>query len=135
MGPGDGGRDCPECGDPLPAAASYCPHCETALDGSTVDLSELDGLLDEGDVADLVEADAGGRRASGPVRLVSGLAVSLPLAPLVLFLVGSVVALSAPESVAVVCLVLATGCLALGTFVAGQARGNVENPTLDGPRE
>jgi hypothetical protein len=38
-------------------------------------------------------------------------------------------------TVAVVCLVLAAGCLALGTFVAGQARGNVENPTLDGPRE
>jgi hypothetical protein len=88
--------ECPECGDPLPEEARFCPGCATALDedGETVDLSELDGdILEESETL-LETDDAGLRRASGPVRTVAGLAVSIPLAPLVLFLVGSVVSLS-----------------------------------------
>ncbi|MEF8852959.1 MAG: zinc-ribbon domain-containing protein [Haloarculaceae archaeon] len=88
--------DCPECGNGLPADARFCPHCSTAIDesGGAVDLSELEGDVIEEPAELLVEDDAGNRTASGPVRALSGLAVAVPLAPLVLFLVGSVVSLS-----------------------------------------
>jgi hypothetical protein len=87
---------CPECGAGLPGDARFCPHCSTAIDesGETVDLQGLDGAAVEDPVELLVEDDAGNRTASGPIRALSGLAVAIPLAPLVLFLVGSVVPLS-----------------------------------------
>lgn len=90
-------RDCPECGESLPAGARFCPYCSTAIDedGEVVDLSELDGDIVPGDPAALLtEDETGRRRASGPVRVLSGLAVSVPLAPLALFLVGTVTSLS-----------------------------------------
>lgn len=93
----DDGRECPECGESLPADARFCPYCSTAIDeaGDAVDLSELEGdVLPEDPAEMLTEGDAGLRRASGSVRVLAGLAVSVPLAPLVLFLVGSVVPLS-----------------------------------------
>ncbi|MFB6195841.1 MAG: zinc-ribbon domain-containing protein [Haloplanus sp.] len=88
--------ECPECGEGLPADARFCPYCSTAIDesGEAVDLSELDGDLVEDPAQLLVEDDAGNRTAAGPVRALAGLAVAIPLAPLVLFLVGSVVPLS-----------------------------------------
>jgi len=92
-----GGTTCPECGTALPAGARFCPECVTAIDGAgaAVDISELDGdAFTDGPTPLLVEDDAGVRRASGRVRVLAGLAVSVPLAPLVLFLVGSVVSLS-----------------------------------------
>lgn len=87
---------CPECGNGLPADARFCPHCSTAIDesGEAVDLSDLDGDMIEDPTKLLVEDDAGNRTATGPVRALSGLAVAVPLAPLVLFLVGSVVPLT-----------------------------------------
>lgn len=97
--PGDGGeRECPDCGESLPGDARFCPYCATAIDedGAAVDLSDLDGSDVPGDPATLLETDeAGRRRASGPVRALSGLAVGVPLAPLVLFITGSVVSLTA----------------------------------------
>lgn len=91
------GRDCPECGESLPAGARFCPYCSTAIDenGDVVDLSALDGDIVPDDPAALLTEDGAGlRRASGPVRVLSGLAVSVPLAPLALFLVGTVTSLS-----------------------------------------
>lgn len=87
---------CPECGEDLPGGARFCPYCSTAIDGDgeSVDLSELDGDLVDDPAKLLVEDDAGNRTARGPIRALSGLAVAIPLAPLVLFLVGSVVSFS-----------------------------------------
>jgi hypothetical protein len=90
--------ECPACGASLPAGARFCPECATAIDedGAAVDLADLDGDILPADPTELlVEDDSGLRRASGRVRVLAGLAVSIPLAPLVLFLVGSVVSLSA----------------------------------------
>jgi hypothetical protein len=90
-------RDCPECGESLPVDARFCPHCSTALDedGEVVDLSELDGdIVPDDPAALLTEDETGRRRATGPVRVLSGLAVSVPLAPLTLFLVGTLTSLS-----------------------------------------
>lgn len=94
---GDGEEfPCPECGDTLPAGARFCPHCATPLDegGEVVDLSELDGRFGEEDAAELLRVEEGRRRASGRVMVVAGLAVAVPLAPLGLFLVGTVAPLS-----------------------------------------
>jgi hypothetical protein len=87
---------CPECGERLPADARFCPYCSTAIgeDGESVDLSELDGDGIDDPARLLVEDEAGNRTARGPIRALSGLAVAIPLAPLILFLVGSVVPLS-----------------------------------------
>lgn len=93
----DGVTTCPECGESLPAGARFCPHCSTAIDesGSAVDLSDLDGDILPDDPSELlVEDETGLRRASGKIRALAGLAVSVPLAPLTLFLVGTVVSLS-----------------------------------------
>ena len=90
-------RVCPACDESLPADARFCPYCSTAIDeaGDAVDLSDLDGdILPENPGAFLTEDEAGLRRAPGPVRALAALAVSLPLAPLALFLVGAVVSLS-----------------------------------------
>ncbi|QLH83694.1 zinc ribbon domain-containing protein [Halosimplex pelagicum] len=86
---------CPDCGDPLPADARFCPRCATPIgeDGEAVDLSELDGRFDE-DPAELLTVEAGERRASGRVMVLAGLAVALPLAPLGLFLMNTVRVLS-----------------------------------------
>lgn len=96
---GDGESEpfpCPECGETLPAGARFCPHCEAALseDGAPVDLSELDGLFDGEDQPEFLTREGGERRASGKVMVIAGLAVSIPLAPLGLFLVNSVRPLS-----------------------------------------
>lgn len=87
---------CPECGESLPGDARFCPYCSTAIDeeGGTVDLSELDADIVEDPAEFLIEDDDGNRQASGPIRALSGLAVAVPLAPLVLFLVSSVVSMS-----------------------------------------
>jgi hypothetical protein len=87
---------CPECGESLPGDARFCPYCSTAIDeeGGTVDLSELDADIVEDPAEFLIEDDDGNRQASGPIRALSGLAVAIPLAPLVLFLVSSVVSMS-----------------------------------------
>lgn len=94
----DSPRDsCPSCGEPVPAEARFCPHCATAIDadGDAVDLSDMDADGLPADPAELLSEDDGGtRRAAGRVRVLAGLAVSVPLAPLVLFLVGSVVSLT-----------------------------------------
>ena len=94
--PADEEMACPECGESLPGGARFCPYCSTAIDesGDAVDVSELDGDLTEDPAQLLVEDTAGNRQAAGPVRALSGVAVSIPLAPLVLFLVGSVVDLT-----------------------------------------
>ncbi|WP_123534456.1 zinc ribbon domain-containing protein [Halosimplex salinum] len=83
---------CPDCGESLPAGARFCPHCEAALseDGAPVDLSELDGLFDGDDQPEFITVEGGERRASGTVMVIAGLAVSIPLAPLGLFLVNTV---------------------------------------------
>jgi len=93
---GDSDLSCPECGEGLPGGARFCPYCSTAIDegGEPVALSELDGDLVDDPAKLLVEDDAGNRTARGPIRALSGLAVAIPLAPLILFLVGSVVSLS-----------------------------------------
>ncbi|ELZ24157.1 hypothetical protein C475_12947 [Halosimplex carlsbadense 2-9-1] len=82
---------CPDCGDPLPADARFCPRCATPIGegGEAVDLSEFDDRFDE-DPTELLSVEAGERRASGRVMVVAGLAVALPLAPLTLFLVNTV---------------------------------------------
>lgn len=87
---------CPECGESLPGDARFCPYCSTAIDedGGAVDLSDLDADIVDDPAEFLVEDDAGNRQAAGPIRALSGLAVAIPLAPLVLFLVSSVVSLS-----------------------------------------
>jgi len=87
---------CPECGESLPTDARFCPYCSTAIDeeGGTVDLSDLDADIVDDPAEFLIEDDDGTRQASGPIRALSGLAVAIPLAPLVLFLVSSVVSLS-----------------------------------------
>jgi hypothetical protein len=105
--PGAGGGDsdgemadqslsCPDCGESLPGGARFCPYCSTAIaeDGGTVDLSELDADIIEDPAEFLVEDEEGNRQANGPIRALSGLAVAIPLAPLILFLVSSVVSLS-----------------------------------------
>lgn len=94
--PDDRSLSCPECGESLPGDARFCPYCSTAIDedGGTVDLSDLDADIVDDPAEFLVEDDAGNRQASGPIRALSGLAVAIPLAPLVLFLVSSVVSLS-----------------------------------------
>ncbi|WP_135363236.1 zinc ribbon domain-containing protein [Halosimplex halophilum] len=86
---------CPECGDPLPADARFCPRCATPIgeDGEVVALSDLDDRFD-GDPAELLSVEGGERRASGRVMVVAGLAVALPLAPLGLFLANTVRPLS-----------------------------------------
>ncbi|WP_436910899.1 zinc ribbon domain-containing protein [Halosimplex marinum] len=86
---------CPECGDPLPADARFCPRCATPIgeDGEAVALSDLDDRFD-GDPAELLSVEGGERRASGRVMVVAGLAVALPLAPLGLFLANTVHTLS-----------------------------------------
>jgi hypothetical protein len=90
------GRPCPECDETLPTGARFGPACSTASaeDGTAVDLSEVDGLVPEDPTELLVEDERGLRRASGRIRALSGLAAAIPLAPLVLFLVGAVVSLS-----------------------------------------
>lgn len=87
---------CPECGEDLPADARFCPSCVSTLDGDgdAVDLSELEGDVLPEDSSELLVEDDGLRRASGRIRALAGLAASIPLAPLVLFLVGAVVELS-----------------------------------------
>ncbi|WP_415381955.1 zinc ribbon domain-containing protein [Halosimplex sp. TS25] len=87
---------CPECGKTLPDGARFCPHCQTPIgdDEGAVDLSELDGLFDEGERPEFLTAEGGERRASGRVMVVAGLAVAVPLAPLGLFLVSTVRPLS-----------------------------------------
>jgi len=87
---------CPDCGDPLPADARFCPRCATPIDedGTAVSLSELDDRFDDDNPAELLSVEDGERRASGRVMVVAGLAVALPLAPLGLFLVNTVRALS-----------------------------------------
>jgi len=86
---------CPDCGDPLPADARFCPRCATPIGeaGEAVDLSDLDDRFDD-DPAELLSVEGGERRASGRVMVVAGLAVALPLAPLGLFLVNTVRVLS-----------------------------------------
>ncbi|WP_436928937.1 zinc ribbon domain-containing protein [Halosimplex halobium] len=92
---GAGEFPCPECGDPLPADARFCPRCATPIgeDGEAVALSDLDDRFD-GDPAELLSVEGGERRASGRVMVVAGLAVALPLAPLGLFLANTVRPLS-----------------------------------------
>lgn len=95
-GPGtDDGFECPECSESLPADARFCPHCGTAIDeeGAAVDLSDLEGFDGDGQ-PELLRVEDGERRAAGPVRALTGMAVAIPLAPLVLFLVNSVVSLT-----------------------------------------
>ncbi|QLH78837.1 zinc ribbon domain-containing protein [Halosimplex rubrum] len=106
---------CPDCGDPLPADARFCPRCATPIgeDGEVVDLSELDGRFEE-DPTELLSVEAGERRASGRVMVVAGLAVALPLAPLALFLVNTVRALSIWGAV----LVFLGGWLAPAAYLA-----------------
>jgi len=106
---------CPECGDPLPAGARFCPRCATPIDedGEAVDLSELDGRFED-DAAELLSVEAGERRASGPVMVVAGLAVALPLAPLGLFLANTV----RPLSVWSAALVFLGGWLAPAAYLA-----------------
>jgi len=98
-----GATACPECGESLPVDARFCPHCQTGIDadGEPIDLTDADGLTDSGR-SRLVSTDSDGRvRASRPIRLVAGFAVSIPLAPLGLFLVGSVVDLTLLSGTAV----------------------------------
>ncbi|MFB6152155.1 MAG: zinc ribbon domain-containing protein [Haloarculaceae archaeon] len=99
-GPGER-RPCPECGEPLPADARFCPHCVTPLSeaGDAVDLSELDADFDPPDPGELLKTDeAGNRRASGRVRVLAGLAVSIPVAPILLVLVSLAVRLTLPTA-------------------------------------
>lgn len=123
MGAADGGNSCPECGEPLPEEARFCPHCVSDLadDGSAVDRSELEGAFDvEGLTgADVEEglASVGGpgrRRASGRVRALAGLAVAVPLAPIVLFLASSVLSLTPPTAL----LVLLAGWLCPAAYLS-----------------
>lgn len=84
---------CPGCGEELPRDSRFCPHCETPIsDEDPVDRPELDGLFDEQPALSAVEGRE--RRTSGPVMVVAGLAVAVPLAPLGLFLVSTVRPLS-----------------------------------------
>jgi hypothetical protein len=111
MDDSEGEFACPECGATLPAGARFCPGCATALsaDGEAVDLDDpdrdpfadadvdLDDIseLFDDDVESLVELDEeGNRRAARRIRVLSGLAVSLPLAPLSLFLASVTVDLT-----------------------------------------
>lgn len=86
---------CPECGETLAGDARFCPHCATPLDadGAAVALSELDGRFGE-DRTEFLRVEGGEHRASGRVMVVAGLAVAIPLAPLGLFLLSTVTALS-----------------------------------------
>jgi len=87
---------CPGCDESLPVDARFCPFCETAIDeaGEAVDLSELDGFDTDGR-PEFLDVAEGERRATGRVRALTGMVVAVPLAPLVLFLVNSAVALTA----------------------------------------
>jgi hypothetical protein len=83
---------CPECGEQLPPGARFCIHCETDLTGEgeePVDLSELDGLLEPEDIEELLIDDGETRRANRVFRVLAGLAVSIPLAPLFFFIASS----------------------------------------------
>jgi len=106
---------CPDCGDPLPADARFCPRCATPIgeDGEAVDRSDLDARFDE-DPTELPSVEAGERRASGRAMVVAGLAVALPLAPLALFLVNTVRA----QSVWSAGLVFLGGWLAPAAYLA-----------------
>ncbi|MFB6141115.1 MAG: zinc ribbon domain-containing protein [Halosimplex sp.] len=86
---------CPECGEPLPDGARFCPGCATPIgeNGEAVEWSELDGRFADRS-RELLADRAGKRRASGRVMVVAGVAVALPLAPLGLFLVSTVSRLS-----------------------------------------
>jgi len=91
----DDALQCPDCAESLPADARFCPFCETAIDdeGAAVDLSDLEGFDAEGQPEFLTVED-GERRAAGRVRALTGMAVAIPLAPLALFLVNSVVSMT-----------------------------------------
>ena len=121
-GAGDGTVLCPACGESLPAGARFCPACATAIDesGDAVDLADLDGFPMD-DPPDLLEVEDGERRASGRVRALTGLAVAIPLAPLALFLVNSVV----PQTVWTAPVVFLTAWLVCGA-VLSRARVPVE---------
>jgi hypothetical protein len=86
---------CPECHNALPAGARFCPDCRTPIgeDANAVDLSELDGRFDD-ERSELLTVDGIERRASGRIMVVAGLAVAVPLAPLGLLLVSTVISLS-----------------------------------------
>jgi len=98
-GPGTGSNDdafqCPDCAESLPAGARFCPFCQTAIDeaGGAVDLSDLEGFDADGQ-PEFLQVEDGERRAAGRVRALTGMAVAIPLAPLVLFLVNGVVSLT-----------------------------------------
>jgi len=91
----DDAFECPDCGESLPAGARFCPFCETAIDeeGGVVDLSDLEGFDVEGQ-PELLETEDGERRAAGHVRALTGMAVAIPVAPLALFLINSVVSMT-----------------------------------------
>jgi len=94
--PNDGEAfECPNCDESLPADARFCPSCATAIDaeGEPVDLSDLDGFDADGQ-PEFLEVEDGERRATGRVRALTGMAVAIPLAPLVLFLVNAVTPLT-----------------------------------------
>jgi len=88
--------------------------------GDAVDLADLDGFPMD-DPPDLLEVEDGERRASGRVRALTGLAVAIPLAPLALFLVNSVV----PQTVWTAPVVFLTAWLVCGA-VLSRARVPVE---------
>jgi hypothetical protein len=130
--PGADSDRCPECGATLTADSPYCPSCETVLTDRGDDLTDaqLEAFVTAMGTQRLSDARF---EAAVPrwIRLVVGLAITIPLVPLGLFVFEVVWGLSIPALVVIVTggwllpawvlsrqdlptLIVANGLLALG---------------------
>lgn len=114
---------CPQCGEPISGHERHCPDCG-------LDFLDEDGGLSEDAVDAMLEDLDMSRESLGPrtefyaphtVRLVIGLAICIPMAPLTLFIAESVVSLPLWASAVV---------FGLGWIVPGYVLSGFRIPSL-----
>lgn len=92
----DHGATCPRCDAPIDGETGACPECGLRFLDEAGDLSDeaIQTMVDEADVS-LPEGPAGRPLTTpAPVRLLVGLAISAPLAPILVFVAVSIAPLS-----------------------------------------
>lgn len=84
---------CPRCGEPISGTEAQCPSCGLDFLDAEGGLSQeaIDAMLDDADIQRPGPRLQAGYYTPAWVRLLVGLAISVPMAPLVLFVVESVV--------------------------------------------